>query len=92
MNGTLYDSYDFQQDIQKTYRLFLRYPCLAETVLKDNQYLILQTNKTLYENLPDIIENYCEFKATIQLNKLSDKEKILFFSVYLTSDNSGSSY
>ena len=83
VNGTSYDSYDFQQDIQNTYRLFLRYPCLAETVLKDNQYLILQTNKTLYENLPDIIENYCEFKATIQLNKLSDKEKILFFRYIL---------
>ena len=83
VNDTLCDLYDFQQDIQNTYRLFLRYPCLADTVLKDNQYLIAQRNKTLYENLPDIIEHCCEFKATMQLNQLTDKEKILFFRYML---------
>lgn len=92
VNDTLCDLYDFQQDIQNTYRLFLRYPCLADTVLKDNQYLIAQRNKTLYENLPDIIEHCCEFKATMQLNQLTDKEKILFFRYILQVITLGVAY
>lgn len=72
-------SYDFLDDIKITYRLLNTKPCLSDHICKEQRYLFNNTKQPLYMNIPEILQRKMGFDRIVQLNQLSDENKVLFF-------------